>query len=61
MLAKGSWRETTFKAYNFSAGAGAPPQGGHLHPLLKARALSRSLSLARKPSRASGPHARAHL
>ncbi|KAG0004766.1 Phenylalanyl-tRNA synthetase, beta subunit, cytoplasmic [Modicella reniformis] len=34
MLANGSWRTLTFKKYNF---AGNPPQGGHLHPLMKVR------------------------
>lgn len=31
-----SWRTTPFKPYNFAPGAGLPPDGGHLHPLLKA-------------------------
>jgi hypothetical protein len=31
---RGTWREETFKEYNFNA-LGLPPAGGHLHPLLK--------------------------
>jgi phenylalanyl-tRNA synthetase alpha chain len=34
---RGTWREETFKAYNFDA-LGITPAGGHLHPLLKASA-----------------------
>ncbi|KAF9338314.1 Phenylalanyl-tRNA synthetase, beta subunit, cytoplasmic [Podila minutissima] len=34
MLADGSWKTQTFKKYNF---AGNPPEGGHLHPLMKVR------------------------
>ena len=30
------WKTATFKKYNFNA-LGMPPQGGHLHPLLKVR------------------------
>ena len=37
MLADGSWRGETFKAYNLVPGAGAMPSGGHVHPLLKVR------------------------
>ena len=37
MLADGSWKGADFKAYNLVPGAGAPPNGGHLHPLLKVR------------------------
>ena len=37
MLADGSWRGETFKAYNLVPGAGAQPSGGHVHPLLKVR------------------------
>jgi hypothetical protein len=33
---RGTWREETFKEYNFNA-LGLPPAGGHLHPLLKVR------------------------
>lgn len=31
----GSWKDETFKEYNFNA-LGLMPAGGHLHPLLKA-------------------------
>ncbi|RYR22810.1 hypothetical protein Ahy_B03g068108 isoform E [Arachis hypogaea] len=34
----GEWKELEFKEYNYSA-KGAPLEGGHLHPLLKARNL----------------------
>lgn len=34
MLASGSWKEATFKDYNFKT-LGAPCEGGNLHPLLK--------------------------
>jgi hypothetical protein len=33
---RGDWRNIEFKEYNFSA-KGPPPEGGHLHPLNKAR------------------------
>ncbi|KAL7320905.1 Phenylalanyl-tRNA synthetase, beta subunit, cytoplasmic [Mucor circinelloides] len=36
MLLSGEWKNATFKKYNFEA-AGVPPQGGHLHPLMKVR------------------------
>jgi len=36
MIQTKSWQNTEFKGYNFSA-SGLPPQGGHLHPLLKVR------------------------
>jgi len=45
MLRDGSWRSTHFKEYNFAAGAGAPPAGGHLHPLLKVRQAFRGIFL----------------
>ena len=45
MLADGRWRRTTFKPYNFAPGAGAPPAGGHLHPLLKVRDAFRHIFL----------------
>jgi phenylalanyl-tRNA synthetase alpha chain len=35
-LNSGSWKTQTFKQYNFNA-TGIPPQGGHLHPLMKVR------------------------
>jgi len=44
MLTNGSWKTETFKAYNFDA-LGAPPQGGHLHPLLKVRTQIRQILL----------------
>lgn len=34
MLASGSWKDATFKPYNFKT-LGAPCGGGNLHPLLK--------------------------
>ncbi|KAF9971470.1 Phenylalanyl-tRNA synthetase, beta subunit, cytoplasmic [Actinomortierella ambigua] len=34
MLTDGSWKTQSFKKYNF---AGNPPEGGHLHPLMKVR------------------------
>ena len=37
MLADKSWEGETFKAYNLVPGAGAMPNGGHVHPLLKVR------------------------
>ena len=37
MLQDGSWRGADFKPYNLVPGAGAPPSGGHVHPLLKVR------------------------
>lgn len=42
MLQKGTWREETFKEYNFNA-LGLPPAGGHLHPLLKVRTQFRKI------------------
>lgn len=45
MIKDGSWRTTAFKPYNFAAGAGAPPAGGHLHPLLKVREQFRQIFL----------------
>jgi len=45
MLKDGSWRSTSFKPYNFAPGAGAPPLGGHLHPLLKVREQFRQIFL----------------
>ncbi|KAF8406436.1 hypothetical protein HHK36_008523 [Tetracentron sinense] len=35
-LQRGDWKDLEFKEYNFSA-KGQPAEGGHLHPLLKAR------------------------
>ncbi|KAI1709363.1 tRNA synthetases class II core domain (F) domain-containing protein [Ditylenchus destructor] len=42
MLATGSWRNKTFKKYNFEA-LGVPPASGHLHPLLKVRSEFRDI------------------
>ncbi|KAI8344589.1 tRNA synthetases class II core domain (F)-domain-containing protein [Chlamydoabsidia padenii] len=36
MLQSGEWKNASFKKYNFDA-AGVPPNGGHLHPLMKVR------------------------
>ncbi|KIH45779.1 hypothetical protein ANCDUO_24175 [Ancylostoma duodenale] len=36
MIATGSWKNKTFKQYNFDA-LGVQPQCGHLHPLMKLR------------------------
>ena len=48
MLADGSWRGETFKAYNLVPGAGAQPAGGHVHPLPQgAPAVPRDLPAAR--------------
>mmetsp|Transcript_20937 Transcript_20937/g.52089 ORF Transcript_20937/g.52089 Transcript_20937/m.52089 type:complete len:507 (+) Transcript_20937:69-1589(+) len=45
MMADGSWRKEEFKAYNLVPGAGAPPAGGHVHPLLKVRQQFREIFL----------------
>lgn len=42
MLEKGTWKETTFKPYNFST-LGEKVGGGYLHPLLKVRAEFRKI------------------
>lgn len=42
MIQKGTWREESFKDYNFNA-LGLPPTGGHLHPLLKVRTQFRKI------------------
>lgn len=44
MLVKGSWKEKTFKEYNFNA-LGIMPERGHLHPLLKVRQEFRQIFL----------------
>eukprot|EP00270_Netrium_digitus_P014338 TRINITY_DN4861_c0_g1_i1.p1 TRINITY_DN4861_c0_g1~~TRINITY_DN4861_c0_g1_i1.p1 ORF type:complete len:371 (+),score=119.83 TRINITY_DN4861_c0_g1_i1:30-1142(+) len=44
MLQSGAWKEQEFKEYNFKA-LGTPPEGGHLHPLLKVRAQFRKIFL----------------
>lgn len=40
----GSWKNVTFKDYNFNA-VGKKVTGGHLHPLLKVRAEFRTIFL----------------
>ena len=40
----GSWKQRTFKEYNFDA-MGIPPVRGHLHPLMKVRAQYRQIFL----------------
>ncbi|CAD5228414.1 unnamed protein product [Bursaphelenchus okinawaensis] len=42
MIATGSWKDKTFKKYNFEA-LGVPPPAGHLHPLLKVRSEFREI------------------
>jgi len=44
MITSGSWKNETFKPYNFNA-LGVPSGGGHLHPLLKVRAQIRQIFL----------------
>jgi len=44
MIASGSWKDATFKPYNFQA-LGISPEGGTLHPLLKVRAEYRQIFL----------------
>lgn len=44
MLTNGIWNTLKFKAYNFDA-LGAPPDRGHLHPLLKVRTEFRQIFL----------------
>jgi len=44
MLASGSWKNMTFKPYNFNA-LGMMPPSGHLHPLLKVRTQFRQIFL----------------
>ena len=45
MLQDGSWRDAEFKSYNLVPGAGAPPNGGCVHPLLKVRQQFREIFL----------------
>eukprot|EP01025_Chloroclados_australasicus_P025698 TRINITY_DN2563_c0_g1_i14.p1 TRINITY_DN2563_c0_g1~~TRINITY_DN2563_c0_g1_i14.p1 ORF type:complete len:538 (+),score=63.98 TRINITY_DN2563_c0_g1_i14:117-1616(+) len=45
MLAQGSWKEASFKEYNFNA-LGQPPAAGHLHPLLKVRTQFRKIFIS---------------
>ncbi|WWC59732.1 phenylalanine-tRNA ligase, alpha subunit [Kwoniella dejecticola CBS 10117] len=42
MLQSGTWKESSFKTYNFAA-AGQPTDGGALHPLLKVREEFRNI------------------
>jgi len=44
MLANGSWKTKKYKDYNFDA-LGIPPEGGHLHPLMKVRTQYRQIFL----------------
>ncbi|XP_075888727.1 phenylalanine--tRNA ligase alpha subunit [Nelusetta ayraudi] len=44
MIASGSWKEKTFKPYNFEA-LGVAPDCGHLHPLMKVRTQFRQIFL----------------
>uniref|UniRef100_W5MP87 Phenylalanine--tRNA ligase alpha subunit n=1 Tax=Lepisosteus oculatus TaxID=7918 RepID=W5MP87_LEPOC len=44
MIASGSWRDKSFKPYNFEA-MGIIPDCGHLHPLLKVRTQFRQIFL----------------
>lgn len=44
MLRSGAWKDSKFKKFNFNA-QGQSPAGGHLHPLLKVRALFREILL----------------
>ncbi|KAE9418960.1 hypothetical protein Angca_008143, partial [Angiostrongylus cantonensis] len=42
MIATGSWKNKTFKQYNFDS-LGVPPTCGHLHPLMKVRSEFREI------------------
>ncbi|XP_053319094.1 phenylalanine--tRNA ligase alpha subunit [Spea bombifrons] len=44
MIASGSWREKSFKSYNFNS-LGVMPECGHLHPLMKVRTQFRQIFL----------------
>ena len=44
MIKDGSWKNKTFKEYNFNA-LGLVPSGGHLHPLMKVRSAYRQIFL----------------
>jgi len=44
MISSGSWKDVSFKPYNFDA-LGISPEGGTLHPLLKVRAEYRQIFL----------------
>ena len=43
-LCSGSWKNSTYKKYNFEA-EGTPTNGGALHPLLKVREEIRNIFL----------------
>ncbi|CAD6184863.1 unnamed protein product [Caenorhabditis auriculariae] len=42
MIANGSWKDKTFKKYNFDS-LGVAPASGHLHPLMKVRSEFRQI------------------
>lgn len=44
MIKTAAWKDKRFKNYNFNA-QGQVPEGGHLHPLLKVRAMFREILL----------------
>jgi len=44
MIKDGSWKNKTFKEYNYNA-LGVPPTAGHLHPLMKVRSAYRQIFL----------------
>lgn len=44
LFSSGSWKEKTFKPYNFEA-LGVAPDCGHLHPLMKVRTQFRQIFL----------------
>ena len=44
MIKDGSWKNKTFKEYNYNA-MGVPPTAGHLHPLMKVRSAYRQIFL----------------
>ena len=44
MIRKGTWKDASFKKYNFDS-IGTSSYGGHLHPLLKVREQFREILL----------------
>ena len=44
MITNKTWKNVTFKDYNFNA-KGVPPECGHLHPLMKVRTVYRQILL----------------
>jgi phenylalanyl-tRNA synthetase alpha chain len=44
MIRSGAWKDAKFKKFNLNA-LGQAPEGGHLHPLLKVRAMFREILL----------------